>query len=68
VRSRISTPIDVKTKFPERKDFLGSLGKTHLPDQLDVVAEPFDPVELYDMMDCRWGVPKRSYVAPEVLR
>jgi hypothetical protein len=47
---------------------VGALGKKHLPDQLDVVAEPFDPVELYDMMDWAWGLPKRSYVVPETLR
>ena len=31
-------------------------------------TEPFDPIELYDMMDWAWGVPKRSYVVPDVLR
>jgi hypothetical protein len=67
-RAHITVPVDVENKLPERKDFIGAMGDVHLLDQLDVVAAPFDEIELYDMMDWAWGEPKRSYISPDVLR
>ena len=67
-RARIGTPVSDETKLPERRDFVGRLGKRHLLDQPDVIAEPFDPIELYNMLDWIRGEPKRAYVTPEVLR
>ena len=67
VRTRITRPIDNENNFPERTDFVGRLGKVHLPKQIDIISDPFDPVELHDMMDWAYGVPKRAYVTPAVL-
>jgi hypothetical protein len=67
VRTRITRPINKENNFPEGKDFVGQIGKVHLPNQIDIISDPFDPVELHDMMDWAYGVPKRGYVTPSVL-
>jgi hypothetical protein len=37
-------------------------------EQIEFIAEPFDPVELYHMLGWVRGEPKRAWISREVLR
>jgi len=68
VHARIGTAVEDENTLPGRRDFVGKLGKRRVGKQIEFVAEPFGPVELYHMLGWVRGEPKRAWIAPEVLR
>lgn len=68
VRVRIGTAVENENKLPERRDFVGRVGTERVGALLDVIAEPFDSVEAYHMLDWARGEPKTDFIAPDVLR
>ena len=67
-RLRIRKAFEDEVTFPDNRDISGRRGNRRIHDQLDVIVEPFDPLELFTMLDWAWGDTKRDFIQPEALR
>jgi hypothetical protein len=67
-RLRIRKAFEDEVIFPDNRDIVGRRGNRSIHEQLDVVVEPFDPLELFTMLDWAWGDTKTYFIAPEALR